>query len=135
MVFGLKNCCSDSGFVIDHDLGECSEDGGSDLAWAGQAYVSNRCSKKPCSGPVCAASGFCTFNSRLGRILQEHARSQLGISWDNSCRGLSVEELERMDWQAVDLSEVIGDITGRLTEPEEANSKRFSDASPLFMSG
>ena len=48
------------------------------------------------------------FGSKLGRILQQQGRSQLGIGW-SSCRGLTVAEIKRIDFAGLDLSEFTED--------------------------
>lgn len=118
---GLKNCCKSSGLLLDVSLSECSE-GEKLLAIkrsAGQArHIRNYCSNKAFFGACLERkSEFCTFKSRLARMIQEQGRSQLGIGWGN-CRGLTPEELQNIDWSQVDLSEILGDIDGRMTVPE-----------------
>ena len=56
------------------------------------------------------------FGSKLGRILQEAARSQLGIGW-GELPGLHGEEMERIDFEAVDLSEFTEDLVDGSREP------------------
>jgi conjugal transfer mating pair stabilization protein TraN len=66
---------------------------------------------------------FCCFSSKLLRILQEEGRKQLGISWGTpekpDCRGLSQEELSRIDFSKLDLSEAYE------TPPEVDLSEKF----------
>ena len=47
---------------------------------------------------------WCVFTSELGRILHEQARPQLGIGWAN-CDGFTVSQIQRIDFDRVDLSE------------------------------
>jgi conjugal transfer mating pair stabilization protein TraN len=62
----------------------------------------------------------CCFASPLSRILQEQIRPQLGLGWGSSrhpdCRGITVEELGRVDWNRVNLDEWLGILaqTGHL---------------------
>jgi len=53
---------------------------------------------------------FCCFPTKLARIVQEQGRTQLGIGWGTAeepkCRGYSIEELTRLDFSTIDLSEV-----------------------------
>ena len=62
---------------------------------------------------ACASAGsgsWCVFGSKLGRILQEATRTaSSGLGW-GSCRGFTVEEMERIDFEAVDLSEFTEDL-------------------------
>ena len=52
---------------------------------------------------------YCCFGSPLGRILQEQLRPQLGRGWGSpkapDCRGLSVADLQQVDWNTVNLDE------------------------------
>lgn len=53
---------------------------------------------------------FCCFPSNLSRIVHEQGRKQLGIDWGTpkhpNCRGLTSDELSRIDFSKLDLSEV-----------------------------
>ena len=121
-ILGLKNCCKTGGLLLDTNLAECSESE-RELAVkrsTGQAhYTGSHCSSKTFFGScLVRKSDFCTFNSRLARVLQEQGRSQLGISWNN-CRGLTPEELEMIDWSHVDLREVLPDIEAQMSIPNQ----------------
>ena len=59
------------------------------------------------------------FGSKLGRILQEAARMQLGIGW-SSCRGFTAKEMEQIDFGAVDLSEFTENLMDGASEPSIA---------------
>ena len=52
---------------------------------------------------------YCCFDTVLAKNFQVQARSQLGISWGNfdnpNCRGLTPQELERVDTSKMDFSE------------------------------
>ena len=54
-------------------------------------------------------SSFCCFPSKLSRVFQEQARKQLGISWGKAekpdCRGLTQQEISKIDFTTLDLSE------------------------------
>jgi len=56
---------------------------------------------------------FCCFGSKLARILQEQAREQLGIGWGEpqnaNSRGLSVNEISRLDFGKMDFGELYSD--------------------------
>jgi hypothetical protein len=52
---------------------------------------------------------WCVFGSKLGRIFQEQGRAQLGIGW-GSCRGLTVAEIEAVNFDALDLGEFTADL-------------------------
>lgn len=64
---------------------------------------------------------FCCFGSPFSRILQEQGRAQLGLGFgeprEPQCRGLTVEELTRLDFAKIDLSELFQDVMGRVQLP------------------
>lgn len=65
---------------------------------------------------------YCCFNSKLGRIIQEQGRVQLGLDWGSpdfpNCDGLTPDQLASLDFSQMDLSEFFGDIV--ITLPDEA---------------
>ena len=114
---GLANCCKDSGLLI--DLGDCTEAERllAQERHAGNThYLGTRCAKRVLGVCVRRERVWCVFGSKLGRILQEEARSQLGLGW-GSCRGFTVEEMERIDFEAVDLSEFTENLMDGASEP------------------
>lgn len=52
---------------------------------------------------------FCCFSTKISRVFQEKAREQMGIDWGKpekpDCRGLSLDEIARLDFTKLDLSE------------------------------
>ena len=109
--FGLANCCKNSGLLV--GLGNCSASE-RELAEERNAgnthYLGKYCSKKTLFG-VCIrrSRAWCVFGSKLGRILQQQGRRQLGIGW-SSCRGFTVAEIEGIDFASLDLSEFTEDL-------------------------
>ena len=117
---GLANCCRNSGLLI--GLGDCTESERllAQERHAGKThYLGTRCAKRIFGVCVRRERVWCVFGSKLGRILQEAARSQLGIGW-GSCRGFTVSEMERIDFEAVDLSEFTADLMDGSHEPSIA---------------
>ena len=114
---GLANCCKDSGLLI--GLGDCTEAERllAQERHAGNThYLGTRCAKRVLGVCVRRERVWCVFGSKLGRILQEAARAQLGLGWGN-CRGFTVEEMERIDFEAVDLSEFTENLMDGASEP------------------
>ena len=117
-LFGLANCCKNSGLLI--GLGNCSASE-RELAEERNAgnthYLGRYCSKRTFFG-VCIrrSRAWCVFGSKLGRILQQQGRRQLGIGW-SSCRGLTVTEIEGIDFGSLDLSEFTQDLMDGSREP------------------
>jgi conjugal transfer mating pair stabilization protein TraN len=81
-------------------------------------YIGNFCSKKLKLGlvSICVqkSDSYCSFNSSLGKIIQEQGRTQLGISWGSpenpQCRGFTPEEFQKIDFSKIDLTEFVKDI-------------------------
>ena len=117
-LFGLANCCTDSGVLV--GLANCSAEE-AELAEERHSgnthYLGRYCAKRTFFG-VCIrrARAWCVFGSKLGRILQEQGRAQLGVGWSD-CRGLSVAEVERIDFDRLDLSEFTEDLMDGGKEP------------------
>ena len=117
-LFGLANCCKNSGLLI--GLGNCSASE-RELAEERNAgnthYLGRYCSKRTFFG-VCIrrSRAWCVFGSKLGRILQQQGRRQLGIGW-SSCRGFTVAEVEGIDFARLDLSEFTQDLMDGSREP------------------
>ena len=114
---GLANCCKDSGLLV--GLADCTEEERllAEERHAGNThYLGKRCTRRIFGVCVRRERSWCVFGSKLGRILQEAARSQLGIGW-GSCRGFAVREMESIDFEAVDLSEFTQDLVDGSREP------------------
>ncbi|MCY4552016.1 MAG: conjugal transfer protein TraN, partial [Defluviicoccus sp.] len=80
-------------------------------------YLGRYCSRKTFFGLCIRRSrAWCVFGSKLGRILQQQGRAQLGIGW-GSCRGLTVAEVESIDFASLDLSEFTEDLMDASKEP------------------
>ncbi len=114
---GLADCCKDSGLLV--GLADCTEKERrlAEERHAGNThYLGRRCTRRILGVCVRRERSWCVFGSKLGRILQEAARSQLGIGW-RSCRGFTVQEMESIDFEAVDLSEFTEDLVDGSREP------------------
>ena len=117
-LFGLANCCKNSGLLV--GLGNCSA---SEIELAEERnagnthYLGRYCSRRTFFG-VCIrhSRAWCVFGSKLGRILQQQGRRQLGIGW-GSCRGLTVAEVEGIEFARLDLSEFTQDLMDGSREP------------------
>lgn len=75
---------------------------------------------------------FCCFGSKLARIVQENARSQLGIGWDkpkrSNCRGLSLEEISSLDFSKMDLSELYAGYEAKLPDNFQSKLQTFENS-------
>lgn len=107
---GLANCCTNSGLLV--GLGNCSR-AERELAQerhdGNTRYLGEYCARRILGICVTRERRWCVFGSKLGRIFQEQGRAQLGIGW-GSCRGLTVAEIEAVDFDALNLGEFTADL-------------------------
>ena len=114
---GLANCCKNSGLLV--GMANCSQ---SEIELAEERnagnthYLGQRCARRIFGFCIRRERVWCVFGSKLGRILHEQARPQLGKGW-SSCEGFTVEEVERIDFEAVDLSEFTDNLLDGSIEP------------------
>ena len=115
---GLANCCRNRGLLV--GLANCSANDkllAKERNAGNTHYLGKRCSKKIIFGICVRRSRYwCVFGSKLGRILQQQGRRQLGIGW-SSCRGFTVAEIERIDFARLDLSEFTENLMDGAKEP------------------
>jgi conjugal transfer mating pair stabilization protein TraN len=69
--------------------------------------------------------GYCVFPTKLAGIVQIQGRyTQLGIGfgsvWHPDCRGVTPEELERINFKALDLSAMVAELVGKKNLPQDA---------------
>ena len=113
---GVYDCCDSDGNILMH----CSEDDKA-LKKARDkgitTYVGEYCAKKDPVNLMCLVTrkSYCVFPSKLDRIVQEQGRKdQLGISFGDAknpnCRGLSIDELQKLDLSTMDLSAIYDDL-------------------------
>lgn len=126
-VFGLTNCCNGgTGIPL---IGTCS-DAERQLARAVDAGLTHRigsyCSKSFLGVCTSRRTTYCVFQSKLGRLIQEQGRPQIGLSWGTPkapvCRGLTPDEFSRLDLSKFDFSEVIDDLAAVATIPNETQA-------------
>ena len=114
---GLANCCRNSGLLV--GLGNCSP-GEVELARERNQghthYLGQYCARRVLGICIRRDRAWCVFGSKLGRIFQQQGRAQLGIGW-GSCRGLTVAEIEGIEFDALDLSEFTSDLLDSGKDP------------------
>ena len=76
--------------------------------------VGSYCANKVLGACVVKKEGWCCFPSKLGRIINEQGRAQIGKGWgdaeDPDCSGFTTLELGLLKFDEMDLSEFISDI-------------------------
>jgi hypothetical protein len=69
---------------------------------------------------------FCCFGTKLARLIQESGRKQIGRSWGSAerpdCNGFSAGDLSRIDFSAVDFSELFEDLRSSMVPKDQGQS-------------
>ncbi len=122
---GAKNCCSDDGWLLDYFGCSSSEKALAERRSEKMThYIGSYCSNDTWFGCITRKQGYCSFRSKFARVFQEQARAQLGIGWGSPespmCRSLSIEEIQRVDFSRVDLSEIYVDMLSDANAPSPA---------------
>ncbi len=125
-ITSYNNCCSDSGWGQTYLGASCSS---SEIQLAELQskklchYVGSYCSSKiPLIGTCkTTTKSYCCFTSKISRVIVEQGRAQLGLGWGSGespdCGGLSPTQLESLQFDKMDLSEISADIAGSVTMP------------------
>jgi hypothetical protein len=116
----FKNCCVKKGWGLAIGLSHCSGEE-KDLAQRQKktlcVKVGTYCAQKVLGKCIRKKTSYCCFPTKLSRILQVQGRGQLNIGWgepkEPQCRGFTVDELSRLDFEKLDLSELFAEITAK----------------------
>lgn len=82
--------------------------------------IGTYCSAKFLGSCIARREAYCCFSSAFSRIFQEQARAQLGIPYGDpkrpQCEGLTLNQINALDFEQMDLSEWIGmlQVSGHL---------------------
>jgi len=70
--------------------------------------------KKRAGIPVLVKHRYCCFGNLLDKVVQVEGRKQLGRNFGSGsspdCRGFTLEEIQRIDWNKIDFTEFIEDL-------------------------
>ncbi|CDK61778.1 hypothetical protein BANRA_05568 [Klebsiella pneumoniae] len=123
---GFSNCCKDSGWGQDVGLARCSSEEKA-LAKAKKdkltVSIGEFCSKKVLGICLEKKRSYCQFDSKLAQIVQQQGRNgQLHIGFGGAsspdCRGITVEELQRIDFNMLDFTNFMDDLMKNQKIPE-----------------
>ncbi|HGJ5864318.1 MAG TPA: type-F conjugative transfer system mating-pair stabilization protein TraN [Arsenophonus nasoniae] len=123
---GFSNCCQDSGWGHDIGLASCSEEEKA-LAKAKEkrltVSVGEFCSEKVLGVCLAKKRSYCQFDSLLAQIIQQQGRAwQLGIGFGDpshpDCRGITPEELQRIQFDNLDFSPFYADLMKNQRVPD-----------------
>ncbi len=112
IVAELMSCeDSDKSTAVKKDQGICER-------------IGSYCSSKFLGSCIETTESYCCFNSKLAKAINIQGKRQLGISIGDpkapNCRGLTVEEIGRLDFTRIDFSEFLKDIIGNAIPEADA---------------
>ncbi len=126
-IFGASNCCSGKGVpLLTPWLCSSAEKQLDDKDDKGLCHkVGSYCSDKILGVCVTSKDAYCCFGSKLSRILQVEGRKQIGKAWakpkDETCKGFTIEEFQRLDLSQMDFSEVYAEFMDAAKLPDEVS--------------
>lgn len=142
---GFSNCCKSGGWGQDAGLAQCNTEEkeiGTGKEKKLVVKVGSYCSKKVLGVCLQQKEGYCVFDSKLARIVQEQGRrDQLGISFGSGsnpdCRGIRVAELQGIKFDHIDFSDFYDDLNSNIKLPDQdaLNQRITSDIQNSLKSG
>lgn len=128
---GFRDCCKTGkgkGWGVSLNLSGCSGEEAELAEWRTKkrcVFVGTYCAEKILGICTRKKSSFCCFGNKLSRLLNDQGRRQLGIGFGDAespdCRGLTPEELSRIDMSQMNLSELYEDVQANFKPKAEAH--------------
>lgn len=123
---GFSNCCKDGGWGQDVGLAKCnSEEKALGKAKDNKLTVSvgEFCSKKVLGVCLQKKRSYCQFDSKLAQIVQQQGRNgQLRIGFGSAkhpdCRGITVDELQKIQFDRLDFTNFYEDLMNNQKIPD-----------------
>ena len=125
-------------FMVYQELTQCDKDEQALSVKIGQKLchsVGSYCAQKVLFGCLVIKETHCCFNSKLARIINEQGRVQLGRDWGAAespqCTGLTMTDIQKIDFSKIDLSEFIQDIIPKAIDVNAATDKASASVKNL----
>lgn len=114
----FKDCCaSGKGWGVSLGLSHCSEEEKALAQFREEkkcVFVGTYCAEKALGVCLKKKSTYCCFGSRLARLLHDQGRAQLGLNYGGAespqCRGFTLEELQKIKFDTLTMSELYEDL-------------------------
>ena len=129
---GFRDCCTTGkGWGVSMNLSSCSGEERELAEWRAKkrcVFVGTYCAEKILGKCTRKKSSFCCFGNKLSKLLNDQGRRQLGIGFGSAdspdCRGLTPEELSRIDMSSMDLSELYEEVQANFKPQPQAHVAR-----------
>ncbi|MTC36637.1 conjugal transfer protein TraN [Providencia alcalifaciens] len=124
---GFNNCCKSGGWGSDVGLAHCDSEEKA-LGKAKQrkltVYVGSYCSNNVLGVCLQKKEAYCLFDSKLAKIVQEQGRAgQLRIGFgsakNSDCRGITVDELQAINFDRLNFADFYADLESGSTIPAD----------------
>lgn len=120
----FKDCCADKGWGRSVGLASCSAEE-KDLAQQRQlnqcVMVGSYCAERKLRKCIKRKTTYCCYPTKLARLVNEQGKKQLGLGFGSpkkpQCGGLSVQQISKLDFAKIDLSELVQDIQQTVKQP------------------
>ena len=124
---GFRDCCTTGkGWGMSLHLAECSGHEKELAQWRQKklcVLVGTYCAEKKLGVCIRKKTSFCCFGTKLSKLIQEQGRAQLGLTFGDpkcpDCRGLTPDELSRLDFSRMDMSELFEEIRRNVKVPDQ----------------
>ena len=135
----FKNCCFSSGWGLNLGLAHCDQESKNLAKERGSGKcveVGTYCAERTPLLKTCIRKKtvFCCFGSKFAKLSQEQGRKQLRMDFGSAqypnCRGFTAEELQKIDFSKLDLSEITEDVMKNF-KPKIDPKKHFAKGDEL----
>ncbi len=132
---GFRDCCTTGkGWGVSMNLSACSGEEQELGRWREKkrcVFVGTYCAEKILGKCTRKKSSFCCFGNKLSKLLNDQGKRQLGIGFGDAkfpdCRGLTPEELSRIDMSLMDLSELYEEVQANFKPPAQAHMAKGAE--------
>lgn len=130
---GFLNCCANNGWGKDIGLASCNNEEKA-LGTAKQngyaIYLGKYCSNRILGICTEHREGYCVFNGLLAKDVQQQGRAgQLNINFGSSkspnCSGISVTDLQRIDFSKIDFSNLEQSLQNQKNLPDKSSIQQY----------
>lgn len=128
-----RNCCKNSGSL--KSVWDCSQDA-KDLFISRRSglchHVGSWKGKKIKNADILKKyESHCCFKSKMAKIIQVQGRKQLGIGWGDKknpdCRALTLEEIQNIDFNKIDFSELFHEMESKARSGESKTQDKIKN--------
>ncbi len=122
---GFSDCCADSGWGQNTGLAQCSaqEKGLAQAKKKGLTIeLGQFCAERVLGVCIRKKKGYCQFDFKMARIIQQQGRPQLGLPFGSAkspqCQGLTPEQIQQLNFSNIHFGEFYNDLKKSMRLPD-----------------